>query len=232
MLGLAIAAAAAWFGAGAVRRLGWELTRVEALALAAAFALTAAPWLLFLAAWSVGFAAGLPLGVVALALAGHVLGRGRVAARATDVPGPSWLSWCVLGALFALLFHGHMLHREAAGLYTGGSTFGDLALHATLASRFAFDEVDLASPIASGQPLTYPFLGDFLVGCLVRGGWSMSTAFAVTGWISAMTGLALIDALARRMWGSRAAGVIAVPGRVSALRNSRNYLNLSQHKFA
>lgn len=210
MLGLAIVAAAACFGGGAVRWLGWPLARFEALALAAAVALTAAPWILFLAAWSLGFDAGLPAGVALLALAGGALGRGHTVPRTDDIPGPSRLSWGALAVLFALLFHGHMLHREAAGLFSGGSTFSDLALHATLASRFAVDEVDFASPIASGEALTYPFLGDFLVGSLVRGGWSMSTAFAVTGWISAMTGLALIDALARRLWRSRAAGVIAV----------------------
>lgn len=210
MLGLAIVLAAAWLGAGAVRRLGWPLGRFEAVALAAAFALTAAPWVLFVAAWGLGFATGLPAGVVALALAGHLLGRARRVPPGDPGPAPSRLAWGAFGVLFALLFHSHMLHQEAAGIFTGGSTFSDLALHATLASRFAVDEIDLASPIASGQPLTYPFLGDFLVGCLVRGGWSMSTAFAVTGWISAMTGLALIDAVARRLWKRRAAGVIAV----------------------
>ncbi len=212
MLALAIALGAAAFGAGAVRRLGWPLTRFEAVALASAFALTAAPWALFLAAWGLGFAAGLPLAAATLGAAGYVLGRQRAVepAAAPAPPPPSWLSWGALAVLFALLFHGHMLHAEAGGLFTGGATYGDLALHATLASRFAVDEVGFASPLVAGEPLTYPFLGDFLVACLVRGGWSMSTAFAVTGWLSALTGLALLDALARRMWGRRSAGIIAV----------------------
>lgn len=209
MLAFLIVVASAAFGWGAVRRLGWPLGRVEQLALAAAFALTAPPWVLFLAAWALGFAAGLPTAVAVLALAGWALGRGRRAELAAG-PRPSWLSWIALGVLFALLFHGHMLHAEATGLWSGGSTYSDLALHATLVSHFSYTEVAFDSPIAAGEPLTYPFLGDFHVACLVRGGWSMSTAFAVTGWLCAMTGFALVDALARRLFHSRAAGTIAV----------------------
>ena len=50
MLALAMMIAGAGFGWGAVRRLGWSLTRVEALGLASAIALTATPWVAFLAA--------------------------------------------------------------------------------------------------------------------------------------------------------------------------------------
>jgi hypothetical protein len=209
MLGLAIVIAGAMLGVGAVRRAGVPLARSEQLALAAATALTITPWALFLATWAFGFAIGLPVGTAILGAAGWRLGRRRRVVLATG-PEASRLSWIALGVIFALLFHGHMLHAEASGLWTGGTTYGDLALHTTFASYFSQTEIAFDSPIAAGEPLTYPFLGDFLVACLVRGGWSMSTAFAVTGWISAMTGLALVDALARRMFSSRAAGTIAV----------------------
>ncbi|HEX7836016.1 MAG TPA: hypothetical protein VF469_01070, partial [Kofleriaceae bacterium] len=120
------------------------------------------------------------------------------------------LSWLALGLLLAVLFHGHMFHVEAGGLYTGGSSYGDLALHATLTNHFAASEVSFASPLVAGERLTYPFLGDFLVACLVRGGWSLSTGFAVTGWLSIMIALGMIQALALRLFGSRAAATLAV----------------------
>lgn len=209
MLGLAIIAAGGQLGVGVVRRLGWEITRLEAIALAAAFALATMPWVLFLAAWSLGFASGMPVACVILGASGLLLGRRRPL-RILPSRETSWLSWAALAVLFALLFHGHMFHAQPDGLYTGGSSYGDLGLHGTLASRFATAEVDFTSPIVAGEPLTYPFLGDFLVACLVRGGWSMSNAFAFTGWVSAMTALALLHALALRLFRRRAAAVVAV----------------------
>lgn len=210
MLALAILAAAALFGAGVVRRLGWSVTRVEALGLGAAAALTVAPWILLGAAAGLGFTAGLPVAAVALAAAGLALGRGRPRAAAPALPAASLLSWGALAAVLAVAFHGHMLHAEAGGLYTGGASYGDLALHATLVNHFAEGSLGFDSPLVAGAPLTYPFLGDFLVACLVRGGLSISTAFALTGWLSALAGLALFEAVAVRMFRARAAGVIAV----------------------
>ncbi|MBK9034703.1 MAG: hypothetical protein IPL61_26130 [Myxococcales bacterium] len=210
MLGLALIVGAALFGRGAVRRLGWTLTPLETVALAAALALTAAPWCWFLASWALGFALGLPLATAALAGLGLALGRGVARRPGPALPGTSALSWAALALVLALGFHGHMLHVEGGGLYSGGSTWGDLALHATLANHFASGPVDLRSPITAGAPLTYPFLGDFLVACLVRGGWSLSTAFALTGWATAMTGFALIQAVAVRLFRRRAAATIAV----------------------
>ena len=211
MLALAIALAAAAFGWGAVRRLGDALAAGERAALAVGLASAAAPWVLLAAVAASGYTVGLPLGAAVLGLAGWALGRG--APRGGDgpaAPAASTLSLVVLGGLLALLFHGHMLHREASGLWTGGTTYGDLALHTTLVSHFAATDLSLASPITAGESLTYPFLGDFMVACLVRGGWSLSTAFAVTGWLSAFAGLMLIEAVARRCFQARAAGTIAV----------------------
>ena len=127
-----------------------------------------------------------------------------------DLPATSALSWAALGGVLALLFHGHMFHVEGGGLSTGGASFGDLALHATLAHHFASKPVDLGSPLVAGAPLTYPFLGDFLVACLMRGGWSLATAFAVTGWVTAMIGLGLVQAVVVRLSRSSAAATIAV----------------------
>jgi hypothetical protein len=209
MLALLLVVSAGLLGSGIVRRLPIATTRLERTCLAGAIALTVGPWILLLTAWSLGFALALPLAGTAMAIAGIALARAPVTPPLAIAP-TSRLSWLALGLVFAGLFHGHMFHVEGGGLYTGGSSYGDLALHATLANRFVVDEVSFASPLVAGEPLTYPFLGDFLVACLVRGGWSLSTAFAVTGWISIMIGLGMIQALAVRLFRNRAAATLAV----------------------
>jgi hypothetical protein len=209
MLALLLVVSAGLLGSGIVRRLPIATTRLERTCLAGAIALTVGPWILLLTAWSLGFALALPLAGTAMALAGIALVRAPVILPLAIAP-TSRLSWLALGLVFAGLFHGHMFHVEGGGLYTGGASYGDLALHATLANRFVVDEVSFASPLVAGEPLTYPFLGDFLVACLVRGGWSLSTAFAVTGWISIMIGLGMIQALAVRLFRNRAAATLAV----------------------
>jgi hypothetical protein len=206
---IALIVAAALLGRGVVRRLPCATTRFERACVAGAVALTLAPWVMFLAAWALGFALGLPIAAAAMALGGIALGRVPVAAPLAAAP-TSRLSWIALGLLLASLFHGHMFHADAGGLSTGGSSYGDLALHATLANRFAAGAVSFASPLVAGAPLTYPFLGDFAAGCLVRGGWALSTAFAVTGWLSIMIALGLISALAVRVFGTRSAATLAV----------------------
>ncbi|MEZ4398703.1 MAG: hypothetical protein R3B06_01695 [Kofleriaceae bacterium] len=210
MLALALMLAAAGVGAGVVRRLGWSLTRLERWALIGAIALTVTPWVTYLLARLVGLGPALPLAAVALAAGGWALGRGTASAPAPDLPGTSALSWGALAALLALAFHGHMFHDEGGALFTGGSSYGDLALHATLANHFADGATAPTSPLVAGAPLTYPFLGDYLVGALMRGGWSMPVAFTVTGWLSAMIGLALLQAVALRMFRTTAAATIAV----------------------
>ena len=202
--------AAAWFGWGVIRRLGLPLTLLEERALQATIALVLAPWVFFLAAWAFGFAIGLPFACAALAVARDWLGRGRGLPTRPELPTTSRLSWIALAAVFGIGFHGHMLHVEGGGLFTGGSTYGDLALHATLANHFATADIGFASPLIANHPLTYPFLGDFIVACLMRGGWTISTAFAVTGFITALVSFALIQAFVLRLFGSRRAATIAV----------------------
>ena len=209
MLGWLLVVSLGLLGAGVVRRLPIATTALERTCLAGAIGLTLGPWILLLAAWSLGFALGLPLAGAAMAIGGIALWRTPAAPPLAAV-STSRLSWLALGVLFASLFHGHMFHVEGGGLYTGGSSFGDLALHATLANRFAVDEVGFASPLVAGEPLTYPFLGDFLVGCLLRGGWSLAMAFAITGWVSILIALGMIQALALRVFGNRAAATLAV----------------------
>jgi hypothetical protein len=202
--------AAGWFGRGVIRRLDLPLTRLEERALIATVALVGAPWLAFLAAWGLGFTFGLPLACAALVSLGHWLGRAPSQQSRPELPATSRLSWLALAIVFAMAFHGHMFHAEGGGLYTGGSSYGDLALHSTLANHFASAEIGFASPLVANHPLTYPFLGDFLVACLMRGGWSISMAFAFTGFVTALAAFAMIQAVALRMFRSRRAATIVV----------------------
>ena len=209
MLGLLLLLAMAALGAGVARRLDVGLSRLEEVAVAGAVALTVGPWLVLAAAWTCGWARGLPLAIVAMAIGGAVAWR-REPRRTVVTLGPSGWSWAALVALLVLLFRSHMLHAEPDGLYTGGSTYGDLALHATLARHFAITEVSFASPLVAGHPLTYPFLGDLLVASLLRGGWSIGLAFAVTGVASATLGLLLFEAVVLRMFRRRATATLTV----------------------
>jgi len=209
VLAVALVVASGLCGWGAARRLGWTLSWLEAAGLVGAIGLTASSWLSFLAAFALGPEVGLPVAIVALGAVGLVLARGRRLVLSDDARA-SWLSWIALGLVLALLFHGHMFHVERDGLYTGGASYGDLALHATLANHFATAPTTLQSPIVAGQALTYPFLGDFLVGMLVRGGLGLSLAFALTGWLSVMIGLGFVHAVAVRSSPSAGAGTIAV----------------------
>lgn len=212
MLAVIMVLAAAGFGAAVVRALGFETTRLERLALSSAVALTAAPWLWLGGAAAFGFTAGLPLATAAMAIAGIALHRRRrtPAPAAAVLPATSALSWLALALLLAQLVHGHMLHDEPGGLYTGGFSYADLPLHSTLAHHYAVTpSMTMESPLVAGTPLTYPLLGDFLVGCLMRGGWSAPVAFTITGWLSIMTMVALIQAVALRMFGRSSAATLA-----------------------
>jgi len=80
------------------------------------------------------------------------------------------------GWLFWNLFSSHMLQQKSDGLYSGGSTWGDLALHTTLSSSFY--EKGLSNtlnnyPIYSGEKTRYPFLMDYITALLMKSGLSL-----------------------------------------------------------
>ncbi|MBP7774531.1 hypothetical protein KA078_01945 [Candidatus Woesebacteria bacterium] len=84
--------------------------------------------------------------------------------------------------IFAPLFVSHMLHQHNGGQWSGGSTWGDLALHVTFIRQFARQEVfDLTSPIYSQVQSNYPFLLNFFTGMLFRNGFSLQLSLWTTG---------------------------------------------------
>lgn len=68
------------------------------------------------------------------------------------------------GILFYFLLSSHMLQARPDGLYSGGSTWGDLAWHLSMISNFEQRGVGAVreNPIFPGTKLSYPFLPDLL----------------------------------------------------------------------
>ena len=148
--------------------------------------------------------------------------------RAQPVPGglrPVWLVTTALpSALLLFLLSTHLLPERDGGWGSAGSTWGDLALHATLAARTAQQPAfEWTSPVITGAPLTYPFLPDFLSGVLHRWGWSLrwgllgpSVVLALalvqllffTGWRSGRSRLAAVAVVALMLLGG---SVVALP---------------------
>lgn len=93
-------------------------------------------------------------------------------------------AWLTVGVasvlLFGFLLHTHMLLEKNGAYYSGGSTWGDLALHLALVTRFANQtHFTWDFPIFFGSNLAYPFLTDFTSGLLYRFGFSLQTALIV-----------------------------------------------------
>src|SRR5581483_9529770 len=142
-------------------------------------------WTSFLLVLACGFATGMAAAPVVLALAAAA-GWWRLRRR-TTVPGTHWRmrplarSWLLATglatALLAFLFSTHFLPDRDGGMGSAGSTWGDLALHASLTGRFAHEpRFEWSFPLLYGAPLTYPFVPDFLSGVLERGGLSLRWA--------------------------------------------------------
>ena len=124
----------------------------------------------------------------------------------------TWLLLTLLtsGVLIAL-FVTHMLWERHGILHTGGGTWGDLALHMSLITRFAEqDRFTWDLPILHGSKLSYPFLIDFASGTLLRHGLSAQAALLIPGLILSLAFVQLLFFLAYRWFGSALAGALAV----------------------
>ncbi|PIR60259.1 MAG: hypothetical protein COU67_02960 [Candidatus Pacebacteria bacterium CG10_big_fil_rev_8_21_14_0_10_44_54] len=78
------------------------------------------------------------------------------------------LAW---GVLFLGLLQTRMLEQKSEGWYSGGATWGDLALHTSFISKFSIQKTfDLTSSIYAQQETHYPLLYDFFTAQLVRQG--------------------------------------------------------------
>ena len=192
-------------------RMGWP----ERLAAAGVISVLAGMWASWLAVLACGFAIGTVVAVFAM-LAAAFLGWRRARGRGGPPTAalPRGLRWWWLGttaplsALLAYLDSTHYLPELDGGWGSAGSTWGDLAMHASLTARFAQEprfEWDL--PLLHGAPLTYPFLPDFWSGMLHRGGFSLRWALLLP---TLVLGLALLQLLFFAGWRAGRSRVAAV----------------------
>jgi hypothetical protein len=116
------------------------------------------------------------------------------------------------GWLFWNLFSTHMLEQKSDGLYSGGSTWGDLALHTTLSSNFYEKGLmrTLANyPIYSGEKTRYPFLMDYITTLLMKIGLSLRISLIWPSFIFILCFIVVFYLLAQKMTKSRLAAFFA-----------------------
>ena len=102
--------------------------------------------------------------------------------------------------IYASLFNMRMLQEKADGLYSGGTTYYDLAFHLTVSTSFLYAQN--FPPIYTMFPphlALYPLLPDFLTAALVAGGMTFHAALCVTGVGLAAAVTVLLYAFAVRM---------------------------------
>ena len=204
-----------------------RVTALERAAAGAVFAALAASWVAWLAVVAAGYATAAVLApALLLGIAALLAARARRARRRGAAPGElppareSWLPrevrlhWALAtlpaSALLARLFSTHYLPDRDGGWGSAGSTWGDLALHASLASRFAEQSrFEWSLPVLHGAPLNYPFLPDFLSGVLHRGGISLRWALLGPSLLLAFALVQLLFLTAWRATGSGRGGLFA-----------------------
>jgi hypothetical protein len=134
---------------------------------------------------------------------------GRVAAGVREHVG--LLAVLLLFApVYWRLFSAHMLAPGEGGVYSGGSTWGDLSFHAALATSFVYGSnfPPVYTPLPP-EPLLYPFLPDFQAAALVAAGLSLRAALLVTAVPLALVVTGLLYQFARRITRSRGAAALA-----------------------
>jgi hypothetical protein len=122
-----------------------------------------------------------------------------------------------LGAALWPTYSGRMVPTRDGKVWTGGSCYGDLPIHMTIAQSFLVGcntavgwPSAMESPIFAGHPLTYPFLPDWHAAVLVRLGGTMRDGFFLPGFLLASALWALLFYFTLRVTRSRLGGVVAV----------------------
>ena len=116
----------------------------------------------------------------------------------------------VFGLLFGELPSSHMLYPKPDGLYSAGSTWGDLAWHLSIISNASQRGVTAlrADPIFPGEKLSYPFLPDLLTAILFRSGLGLRTSLIFPALLGLLGAVAGIYILGRKVTGT-AFGAVA-----------------------
>jgi hypothetical protein len=119
----------------------------------------------------------------------------------------------LLAAFFGLLFYQllstHMLAKKADGLYSGGSTWGDLAWHLSMISNFQRGASAVKeNPIFPGTRLSYPFVPDLVSAWLVHRGLGLRASLIAPSLLT-LLGLTLAVYFLARTVGASAIGSVA-----------------------
>ncbi|MBI4999580.1 hypothetical protein HZB97_02310 [Candidatus Gottesmanbacteria bacterium] len=114
------------------------------------------------------------------------------------------------GSLFGQLLFSHMVLEGQKGFYSGGSTWGDLALHLALVNRFAQEfSLPIINPLFSGKNLSYPFLIDFISSFFLRVGFSLQLALIIPALVLLSISVFLFYHLALKLTESKLAAFLA-----------------------
>ena len=209
-----------WLVGGAV---GPRLHYVEALAAALALGAVASTWAVFLVS-ALAFSALTQGAVLAASLALAYAAARRWADFRREhalmrLSRDDALALAVTGALALLLaptYWRRMIPERDGRLVSGGSCYGDLPIHMTIANSLLVGcntHVSLAgmqSPIFAGRRMTYPFLPDFHAAIVVTLGGSMRDGFLLPGLSLCLALWALLYFFALRVTRSRLGAVMAV----------------------
>jgi hypothetical protein len=114
--------------------------------------------------------------------------------------------------LFVQLLSTHMLAQKADGLYSGGSTWGDLAWHLSMISNFAQrgSTAVRENPIFPGSRLSYPFVPDLISALLVRRGINLQASLILPSLLSILGFIVALYLLARSVGASALGSVSSV----------------------
>lgn len=114
-------------------------------------------------------------------------------------------------------YSGRMIPTRDGNILSGGSCYGDLPIHMTIAESFLVGcntKVNwgsfMESPIFSAHAMTYPFLPDFHAAILVRLGSSMRDGFLHPGFFMASSLWALLYYFTLRVTQSRLGSILSV----------------------
>jgi hypothetical protein len=104
-----------------------------------------------------------------------------------------------------------MLRQKADGLYSGGSTWADLAWHLSMLSNFAQRGLSAVreNPVFPGEKLAYPFLPDLFSAWLLRWGLSLQASLILPTFAAIMGAVVGLYFLARSITGSTFAALAA-----------------------
>lgn len=117
----------------------------------------------------------------------------------------------VFGWLFFNLLSSHMLQPQADGLYSGGSTWGDLAFHLSLISAIKERGIEAlkAHPVYIGEKLRYPFLSDAIAAVLQKMGISLRASLIWPSFIFLLALIILLYFLVLKITHSRVGAILA-----------------------